>query len=111
MFTEALRHYQKVNKTFPARIFFYRDGVGEGQIQNVKINEVEKLRKVLAGLGLDAPPKLTFTVVSKRIAPRFFLQGRGGTVNPAPGTVVDDVVTLPERYDYFWSLKMSIREP
>ncbi|VEN34368.1 unnamed protein product [Callosobruchus maculatus] len=41
--------------------------------------------------------RMAFVVVSKRINTRIF----GDKGNPPPGTVVDDVVTLPERYDFF----------
>jgi aubergine-like protein len=37
--------------------------------------------------------KLGFIVVNKRINTRLFYDGQ----NPPPGTVVDDVITLPER--------------
>ena len=40
--------------------------------------------------------KFTYVVVSKRINTRFFKAG-AKPENPPSGTVVDDVVTLPER--------------
>lgn len=45
-------------------------------------------------------PGIAFVVVSKRINTRFFaMQGR--PANPPCGTVVDSVVTLNERFDFF----------
>ena len=41
--------------------------------------------------------KLAFIVVTKKINTRFFCRGE----NPPPGTVVDDVVTDPSKYDFF----------
>ena len=41
--------------------------------------------------------KFTFIVVNKRINARFFKSNGGGPTNPPSGTIVDDVVTLPER--------------
>ena len=35
MFVAGLREYIKRNQQAPSRIFFYRDGVGEGQIVQV----------------------------------------------------------------------------
>ena len=35
-FTTALRAYQKANGYYPDRILYYRDGVGEGQIDFVR---------------------------------------------------------------------------
>ena len=40
--------------------------------------------------------KFTYVIVSKRINTRFFKTG-AQPANPPSGTVVDDVVTLPER--------------
>jgi len=39
--------------------------------------------------------------VTKRINTRFFTNGGRGYNNPECGTVVDDKVTLNERYDFF----------
>merc|ERR550517_1549786 len=39
--TQAIRKYRETNQRDPSRIIFYRDGVGEGQIQYVKETEVE----------------------------------------------------------------------
>ena len=41
---KALRKYKEINKSLPARIFVYRDGVGEGQINYVYKHEVENLK-------------------------------------------------------------------
>lgn len=46
---KAIRKYRSVNNNvLPTRIFIYRDGVGEGQIDHVFNHEVEilKVRKV-----------------------------------------------------------------
>lgn len=40
---------------------------------------------------------------------RFFRRGRNGLDNPASGTVVDSIVTLPERYD-FYIVSQSVRQ-
>ena len=40
---------------------------------------------------------------------RFFLNGQRGVTNPPSGTVVDDVVTLPHRYD-FYMISQSVRQ-
>ena len=47
------------------------------------------------------PPTLTYIIVSKKINTRLMELKRGQLENPSPGTVVDDVVTLPERYDFY----------
>lgn len=95
--TKALKQYRETHKNLPMRILVYRDGVGEGQTDYVFQHEIKLLRETLDQIYKSASVadgyKLAFIVVSKRVDTRFFK----GTENPPPGTVVDDVVTLPER--------------
>jgi aubergine-like protein len=102
--TKALTEFQKEHNTLPQRILIYRDGVGEGQTNYVYEHEIGNIRATLdkiyraqGGTQEDPGYLMTFIVVSKRINTRFF----NGTQNPQPGTVVDDIVTLPERFDFF----------
>jgi len=105
MMTKALTAYKDVNNELPSRIFFYRDGVGEGQIPHVFNSEVNTLQKVIADMNPQI--KLTFIITSKRISARFMTAQ--GMMNPHSGTVVDDVVTNPERYD-FYLVSQSVRQ-
>jgi len=95
--TKALHEYQRVHRALPSRILIYRDGVGEGQASYVFEHEIKNIQRALNAIYKGQEYRLCFIVVSKRINTRFFR--RDG--NPSPGTVVDDVVTLPERYDFF----------
>ncbi|XP_022818139.1 piwi-like protein Siwi [Spodoptera litura] len=104
----ALKKFREVNGALPNRIFIYRDGVGDGQIPYVHSHEVEEIKKKLAEVYAGAEYKMAFTIVSKRINTRIFLD-RGRGENPRPGTVVDDVVTQPERYD-FYLVSQNVRE-
>ncbi|XP_037931598.1 protein aubergine-like [Teleopsis dalmanni] len=96
----SLRAYLEEHQCLPERIVFYRDGVGDGQLHQVVNHEVKalvnRLDEIYSSKG-SAPPRFAFIVVSKRINTRYFLKGR----NPPPGTVVDDIITLPERYDFY----------
>lgn len=106
--TNALRKYQEFNGDFPKRVIIYRDGVGDGQIEVVKKHEISSIRQVFAENKLS--PQLAFILVSKRINTRFFQDNNGGRpTNPPSGSVVDDVVTLPERYDFFL-ISQSVRQ-
>ncbi|KAM3966529.1 piwi like RNA-mediated gene silencing protein aubergine [Aphomia sociella] len=97
----AVKKYQEKNGVLPNPIFVYRDGVGDGQIPYVLSHEVAEIKKKLAQIYGRAEYKLAFIIVSKRINTRIFID-RGSTGdNPRPGTVIDDVVTLPERYDFY----------
>ncbi|ODM89286.1 Protein piwi [Orchesella cincta] len=81
----------------------YRDGVGEGQLKAVYNTELtiltEGLMKMYANGG-RSPPLLTFIVLSKRVNTRLMMM-KMNLQNPPPGTIVDEVVTLPERYDFY----------
>lgn len=107
-FTKALKEYRMEHGTLPSKIIIYRDGVGEGQLHYIVEHELENLKKELnkhyqnAG---QAEARLCFIVVNKRLNTRIFNQDR----NPNPGTVVDDVITLPERYD-FYLVSQSVRQ-
>lgn len=98
---KALQQFREINNTLPTRICFYRDGVGEGQIEHVLEHEVERLKKDFADIyqtaGIEAGPKFSYIIVNKRINTRLFMNAQ----NPTPGTIVNDVITLPERYDFF----------
>uniref|UniRef100_A0A182MXI4 Aubergine n=1 Tax=Anopheles dirus TaxID=7168 RepID=A0A182MXI4_9DIPT len=99
---KALHSYQSEfgAGNLPRRILVYRDGVGEGQLRHVVDHEVraikESLNKVYAN-NQAYKAQLTVVVVNKRINTRLFMGGR----NPPPGTIVDDIITLPERTDFF----------
>ncbi|CAO1306056.1 unnamed protein product [Diamesa serratosioi] len=96
---KALRVYKETHNTLPERILIYRDGVGDGQIKHVHEFEVLDLkRKIKAAYGEAKTPLFAFVLVSKRINTRIFTMDN---MNPPVGTVVDDVITLPERYDFF----------
>ncbi|GAB0086881.1 hypothetical protein DMENIID0001_010870 [Sergentomyia squamirostris] len=99
---KALRQYQTIHQDTPKRIIFYRDGVSDGDLNHVLEYEVKKLANDLKSAYGETAPKLTFIIVSKRINTRLFSKIRGSDItNAPPGTVVDDVITLPERYDFF----------
>ena len=88
----ALRKYHQLHKCFPDRIFVYRDGVGEGQVQHIHDFEVAQFLECFQKQS-GYKPKFTFAIVTKRISTRFFAKIRGQLLNPPPGTVVDKEVT------------------
>ena len=71
------------------------DGVGEGDIHTVCTHG--NLKSHLRWTYGDRPYKMALISIIKRINSRLFLNGG----NPPPGTVVDDSVTMPERYDFY----------
>ena len=102
-----LCRYVKNNGAPPQRIVFYRDGVGEGQVEQVRTQEVDVIRELLGSLNVM---KFTFLIITKRINTRFYkINPDRQIVNPPSGSIFDDVVTLPERYDFF-VVSQSVRQ-
>ena|SRR6185312_162603 len=66
MVIELLRIFHRTTKRKPQRILFYRDGVGEGQYEDVVKNEVEGIRNACRKLESTYNPTITFIVVRKR---------------------------------------------
>lgn len=108
---DAISRYSQVNGgAVPERIIFFRDGVSDGQIPQVKEWEIDQIVSAMSSLFPETHPlKLAFVVVTKRISTRFFAKHNGVITNPPPGTVVDQVVTRPERYDFFL-VSQSVRQ-
>merc|ERR1712111_309026 len=61
------------------------------------------------GKNLKIDPKFTYIIVSKRVNARFYKMDGNNAVNPPSGSIFDDVVTLPERYD-FYLVSQSVRQ-
>lgn len=103
---KAAMKYKKYNdNALPSCIVIYRDGVGEGQIPFVYNHEVRLIKEKLADLYNGKPPKMAFIVVTKRLNTRIFHRNK----NPPPGTVADDCITSPDKYDYFL-VSQSVRQ-
>lgn len=93
----------------PDNILVYRDGVSEGQYQQIIDDEVPLLRAACKDLypakdqarGL---PRLTVIVVGKRHHTRFYpttVSDADRSGNTKPGTVVDRGVTEARTWDFF----------
>lgn len=90
----------------PDHVYYFRDGVSEGQFKNVLRTEVADLKEIFKELGetrKDFDVKFTVVVAEKRHHIRFFPQGKGAdrNGNPLPGTIVDRDVTDPRANDVY----------
>lgn len=98
---QALKSYYTLHGKLPDRIFFYRDGVGDGQIEYIHAQEVKRLDAKISEIYLKSgggmKPKFSFIIVNKRLNTRIFLNEGNRVSNPVSGTVVDTTITLPER--------------
>jgi eukaryotic translation initiation factor 2C len=103
MVKEMLKTFYQSCGLKPAQILFYRDGVSEGQFEQVLKNEVAAIRAACASLDKNYNPPLTFVVVQKRHHARFFpIEARDAdrTGNCQPGTVVDTSIVHPFEFDF-----------
>lgn len=78
MVHDMVRHYESKMKEVPENIIFYRDGVGENQIEMVEQKEFVQTRNLLKKEYPGNTPKLTLIIVTKRIDDRFFLRQQRG---------------------------------
>lgn len=90
----ACKRWKTENGVYPEKIIIYRDGVGDGQLPFVLEHEIANIKKKLKEeIYKNTDIKLAFIVVTKNTRTRIFSLNE----NPPPGTVVDDVITLPQR--------------
>lgn len=102
LFRNAARKYMLRNKHSPNIIVVYRDGVGESQIEDVRIKEVGSLLKGLKAEFNGNNVKLVYVIVSKRIEEKFSVQEGKFLKNPSGGTlVVDKDVVKEGRFEFF----------
>ncbi|KAK9504298.1 hypothetical protein O3M35_010663 [Rhynocoris fuscipes] len=102
---KAIVHYKQLHGFIPPKIIIYRDGVGDGNIHYVLEHEVKNIEQKLRDVYLGEQIQLAFIVVSKNVPTRIFYNNG----NPPPGTVVDDCITQPHKYDFFL-VSQSVRQ-
>ena len=104
MVKELLKAFYQSCGQKPERILFYRDGVSEGQFQEVQNREVQQIRDACLTLDKSYRPTITFVVVQKRHHARFFpMEPRDAdrSGNCQPGTVVDSNIVHPFEFDFY----------
>jgi len=99
--TGALEAFKKNNGQYPARIIFYRDGVGEGQVEGICRGEIVQIKQAITNSGLGGKCPLIYLNCSKRVNTRLFAGNPGRFQNPEPGTVVDAGVTDKDTYEFY----------
>ncbi|CAG8473234.1 3079_t:CDS:10 [Ambispora leptoticha] len=101
MVQELLKAFYKKTGKKPERILFYRDGVSEGQFDDVKDHEVEAIRKACLAIEKTYKPKLTFIIVQKRHHARFFPMNKNDEDRSGNCTVVEKTITHPLENDFY----------
>jgi aubergine-like protein len=98
---KALESFKKHNGAYPGRIIFYRDGVGEGQVQGICVPEIEQIKSALVQAGRQDSCKLMYINCCKRVNTRIFDGQVGAFKNPQAGTVIDSCVTDKDVYEFY----------
>lgn len=103
MMVERLIEYRKRMSKLPVRILVFRDGVSEGQFDQVLIHELPGIKAAIRSFDKYAP-KLTVSICGKRHHTRFYPTSSDQadrTSNTKAGTVVDQGVTSVYDFDYY----------
>ncbi|KAH8668088.1 QDE2 protein [Tricladium varicosporioides] len=109
MFLSRLITWERKNKTLPENVLIYRDGVSEGQYQQLLDIELPQIRnackqKYPPQVTKSGLPRITIVVCGKRHHTRFFPTTEGEadrSSNCNPGTIVDRGVTEVRNWDFF----------
>ena len=100
-----LKTFYRSTRQKPEHLIYYRDGVSEGQFQEVLKHELKQIRRACKKLSENYRPKLTFLVCQKRHHARMFCQNErdadGKSQNIPAGTIVDSVITHPVEFDFY----------
>jgi aubergine-like protein len=98
----AIEIYKETIGAYPERIVYYRDGVGDSQVQFVKKQEVEPIVATLRDIyGDKQEPRFAFIIVNKRTNARFFKKSGSQWVNPKPGSIINSGVTMRGRQEFY----------
>ncbi|KDP43930.1 hypothetical protein JCGZ_05397 [Jatropha curcas] len=112
MIRELLIAFRRETGLKPHRIIFYRDGVSEGQFNQVLLNEMDDIRKACNSLEENYLPPVTFIVVQKRHHTRLFPVNSGQadrSGNVLPGTVIDTKICHPTEFDFYLNSHAGIK--
>jgi len=105
--------FKNKTKTVPKKIFYFRDGVSDGQFLQLLKDELVAIRRACLRLHINYKPPVTFMVVQKRHHTRMFpkfthdMDGKFGNV--ISGTVVDTQITHPTEMDFYLCSHSSIQ--
>jgi aubergine-like protein len=98
----AIEIYKETIGAYPERIVYYRDGVGDSQVQFVKKQEVEPIIATLRDIyGDEQEPRFAFIIVNKRTNARFFKKSGSQWINPKPGSIINSGVTMRGRQEFY----------
>ncbi|KXJ89453.1 piwi domain-containing protein [Microdochium bolleyi] len=108
-----LRHWVKINGCVPKHLYYFRDGVSDGQFQQVIDREVKEIKRMFKNEKMPEP-MVTVVIATKRHHIRFFPKpgdksSADRNNNPLPGTVVEHTATHPHHYDFYLCSHVAIQ--
>ncbi|XP_055301016.1 protein argonaute-2-like [Sitodiplosis mosellana] len=110
---DHLNFYKSKNGVLPDKIFYYRDGVSEGQFDQVMAIEKSAIDQACREIepGYEKRKELTVVVVQKRHHTRFFpIKDGFGKFNNVPvGTIVDTKIIRPNENNFLLVSHQSIQ--
>ncbi|KAF9463147.1 Piwi domain-containing protein [Collybia nuda] len=117
MVKDAIVAFGSKNKASPRRIIFFRDGVSEGEFEQIAEGEIGAVKgafdEIWAERGLKEPkPTLTFIIVGKRHHVVFFPQdanARDKTGNCRAGFVADQGICHPVIPDFYLQSHAAVK--
>jgi eukaryotic translation initiation factor 2C len=117
LFKSRLRLWRSKQGVLPESILIYRDGVSEGQYNQVLDLELPAIRTACKELysatsTKQGIPKITIVIVGKRHHTRFYatkVEDADRSWNPQNGTVVDRGVTEARNWDFFLQAHSAIQ--
>lgn len=104
---DLLHHWseKRGGKRLPQNLLFFRDGVSEGQFQQVLDTELKAIKQIFKDLNSNSDVKVTVIIATKRHHIRAFMEKKTSNktefANPSPGTLIEDVATHPKHWDFF----------
>ncbi|XP_076257754.1 protein argonaute-2-like isoform X5 [Rhynchophorus ferrugineus] len=111
---EQLHFFKQETNRMPEAIVFFRDGVSEGQFEEVVTKEVAAIRGACKQMQKEGfEPRVTFLVVQKRHHTRLFPKdsrdSQDKNNNVPAGTCVDTDITHPFMTDFYLVSHASIQ--
>ncbi|KAK9450874.1 Piwi domain-containing protein [Limtongia smithiae] len=101
---QLLTQYRAKTGKVPVRIFYFRDGVSEGQYAAIIEKELAYIKEACQTLSAAYKPFITVTICTKRHHSRIFPADRNGgdrNGNVLPGTIIERDITHPSEYDFY----------
>ncbi|XP_045534448.1 protein argonaute-2-like [Papilio machaon] len=110
MMVDHLIVYRKHNQNMlPKKIYVFRDGVSEGQFEEVMNSELTAVYRAYRRMtGQPEKPEVLFLLVQKRHHTRFF-SGAQNPQNVEPGTVVDKQIVHAKELDFYLVSHQAIK--